>query len=150
MTLDFLSSAVAGFHHCIKNSGNYQSIWLVTAATFSLRSRPNFSFHLFSPLKEFLCGTKFSSDEELKSTVNKWLKTQSEDFYFFWWEKVLKNGDCIEIQSKKDSCKKCELLYWKIHLIHWITSFYIYIYIYTCTYTHTHTHTHIYIYIYMN
>ena len=61
-------------------------------------------FHLFGPLKKFLRGTKFSSDDEVKSTVSKWLETQPKDFYaegiqklVSRWEKcVLKNGDYIK------------------------------------------------------
>ena len=37
-------------------------------------------FHLFVSLKEFLHATKFSSDDEMKSTMSKWLKTQPKDF----------------------------------------------------------------------
>ncbi len=31
----------------------------------------HFDFYLFGPLKEFLRGTKFSNDDEIKSTVSK-------------------------------------------------------------------------------
>ena len=63
--------------------------------------------HLFGPLKEFLRGTKFSSDDQVKNTVNNWLKTQSKDSYsegiqklVSLWEKcVLKSGDCIKKQN---------------------------------------------------
>ena len=38
-------------------------------------------FHLFGPLKESLRGRHFSSDEEVKTAVRKWLKTQTVEFY---------------------------------------------------------------------
>ena len=38
-------------------------------------------FHLFGPLKEFTRGTKFESDDEVKSVVSDRLKYQSKDFY---------------------------------------------------------------------
>ena len=37
-------------------------------------------FHLFGPLKEFTRGTKFESDDEVKSVVSDWLRHQSKDF----------------------------------------------------------------------
>ena len=61
-------------------------------------------FHLFGPLKESLRGWHFSSDEEVKTAVRKWLKTKSIKFYnkeicslIKRWEKtVQKAGDYIE------------------------------------------------------
>ena len=61
-------------------------------------------FHLFGPLKESLRGRHFSSDEEVKTAVRKWLKTQTVEFYnegiytlVKRWEKaVWKAGDYIE------------------------------------------------------
>ena len=38
-------------------------------------------FHLFGALKENLKGRHFSSDEEVKTAVRKWLKTQPVKFY---------------------------------------------------------------------
>ena len=38
-------------------------------------------FHLFGPLKKGLRGRHFSSDEEVKTAVRKWLKTQPVEFY---------------------------------------------------------------------
>ena len=40
-----------------------------------------FDFHLFGPRKESLRGRHFSSDEEVKTAVRKWLKTQFVEFY---------------------------------------------------------------------
>ena len=37
--------------------------------------------HLFGPLKESLRGRHFSSDEEIKTAVRKWLKMQPVEFY---------------------------------------------------------------------
>ena len=38
-------------------------------------------FHSFGPLKESLRGQHFSSDEDVKTAVRKWLKTQPVEFY---------------------------------------------------------------------
>ena len=38
-------------------------------------------FHLFGPLKESLRERHFSSDEEVRIPVRKWLKTQPAEFY---------------------------------------------------------------------
>ena len=38
-------------------------------------------FHLFGPLEEFTRGTKFESDDELKSVKSDYLRHQSKDFY---------------------------------------------------------------------
>ena len=61
-------------------------------------------FHLFGPLKESLRGRYFSNDEEVKTSVRKWLKAQPVEFYnegicalVKMWEKaVRKAGDYIE------------------------------------------------------
>ena len=61
-------------------------------------------FHLFGPLKESLRGRYFSNDEEVKTALRKWLKTQPIEFYnkeisalVKRWEKaVRKAGDYIE------------------------------------------------------
>ena len=60
-------------------------------------------FHLFGPFKESLRRQHFSSDEEVKTAVRKWLKTQPVEFYegicalVKRWEKaVFKAGDYIE------------------------------------------------------
>ena len=37
-------------------------------------------FYLFGPLKERLRGQHFSSDEEVKTTIRMWLKTQPVEF----------------------------------------------------------------------
>ena len=38
-------------------------------------------FHLFGALKEFMRGTKFESDNEVKSVVSDWLRYRPKDFY---------------------------------------------------------------------
>ena len=38
-------------------------------------------FHLFGPLKESLRGRHFSSDEEVRTAVRKWLKIQTVEFH---------------------------------------------------------------------
>ena len=61
-------------------------------------------FHQFDPLKKFTRGTKFESDDEVKSVVNGWLRHQFKDFYAegIWklvhrWEKCVKlMGEYVE------------------------------------------------------
>ncbi|KAJ4446505.1 hypothetical protein ANN_13201 [Periplaneta americana] len=38
-------------------------------------------FHLFGPMKKFLGGQRFGSDEEVKSAVRRWLCAQKTEFY---------------------------------------------------------------------
>ena len=38
-------------------------------------------FHLFSPLKKFLAGQRFTSDDEVKAAVRQWFRSQTADFY---------------------------------------------------------------------
>ena len=38
-------------------------------------------YHLFGTMKESLKGKRYSSDEEVKSLVKKWLKEQSTELY---------------------------------------------------------------------
>uniref|UniRef100_A0A3Q2Y0F2 Tc1-like transposase DDE domain-containing protein n=1 Tax=Hippocampus comes TaxID=109280 RepID=A0A3Q2Y0F2_HIPCM len=67
------------------------------------------NFHLFGPIKSFTRGTKFESDNEVKSIVSDWLRHQSKDFYAerIWklvhrWEKcVTVLGDYVEERKKK-------------------------------------------------
>uniref|UniRef100_A0A3Q2XZY3 Histone-lysine N-methyltransferase SETMAR n=1 Tax=Hippocampus comes TaxID=109280 RepID=A0A3Q2XZY3_HIPCM len=65
-------------------------------------------FHLFGPLKAlFMRGTKFESDDEVKSIVSDWLRHQSKDFYAggLWklvhrWEKcVTLPGDYVDLKK---------------------------------------------------
>jgi histone-lysine N-methyltransferase SETMAR len=37
--------------------------------------------HVFGPLKEALGGKKFSTDDEIKEAVHRWLHSQSEEFF---------------------------------------------------------------------
>jgi histone-lysine N-methyltransferase SETMAR len=39
-------------------------------------------FHVFGPLEEALGGKKFSTDDEIKEAVHRWLRSQSEEFFF--------------------------------------------------------------------
>ena len=127
-----------------------QSVWLETAASSYLQS----GFPLACAyLKEFLQGTNFSSDVQMKCTVSKWLIIHSKEGIkkkacFSMGKCILKNGDYIEKYSKIFSWMKYESSYCKIQLIYYMNF---------DTHTHTHTHTHIrtcvriyiYIYIYM-
>ena len=51
-----------------------------------------FDFHLFGLIKESLYGTKSSSNDEVTSTMRKWLTAHSKDFFaegiVFQWEKM--------------------------------------------------------------
>ena len=38
-------------------------------------------YYLFGHLKEYLSGTRYHNNEELKQSVVKWLKNKSKDFY---------------------------------------------------------------------
>jgi hypothetical protein len=38
-------------------------------------------YHVFGPLKEALSGKKFSTDNEIKEAVHRWLRSQSEEFF---------------------------------------------------------------------
>jgi histone-lysine N-methyltransferase SETMAR len=38
-------------------------------------------YHVFGPLKEALGGKKFSTDDEIKEVVHRWLHSQSEEFF---------------------------------------------------------------------
>ena len=61
-------------------------------------------FHLFPALKEHLSGQRFSTDDDIKSAVTKWLNAQGTDFYRVDIEKLVprldkclnKNGDYVE------------------------------------------------------
>ena len=52
-------------------------------------------FHLFSPLKKFLKGKRFNSDDELKDTVEGWLLSQPQKF----WEQGI-----LRLVRQRDSC----------------------------------------------
>ena len=61
-------------------------------------------YHLFGPMKEGLRGKHYSSDEEVKSVLKKWLKEQSTEFYGArihalirrWNIAIERNGDYVE------------------------------------------------------
>jgi histone-lysine N-methyltransferase SETMAR len=38
-------------------------------------------YHVFGPLKKALGGKKFSTDDEIKEAVHRWLRSQSEEFF---------------------------------------------------------------------
>ncbi|KAF6028815.1 hypothetical protein EB796_012879 [Bugula neritina] len=61
-------------------------------------------FHLFGPMKEGLRGQRFSTDEEVKTAVRSWLRSQPSFFYEAgihalikrWTAAVDNGGDYIE------------------------------------------------------
>ncbi|KAJ4439167.1 hypothetical protein ANN_15124 [Periplaneta americana] len=52
-------------------------------------------FHLFTKLKDFLGGTRFGSDEELKKTVNTWLNELATEEY---------NTGILKLVNRYDKC----------------------------------------------
>ncbi|KAJ4444150.1 hypothetical protein ANN_05939 [Periplaneta americana] len=52
-------------------------------------------FHLFTKLKDFLGGTRFGSDEELKKTVNTWLNELAAEEY---------NTGILKLVNRYDKC----------------------------------------------
>ncbi|KAJ4439635.1 hypothetical protein ANN_07763 [Periplaneta americana] len=53
------------------------------------------NFHLFTKLKDFLCGTRFGSDEELNKTVNTWLNELAAEEY---------NTGILKLVNRYDKC----------------------------------------------
>ena len=61
-------------------------------------------FHLFSPLKKFLAGQRFTCDDEVKTAVRQWFRSQTANFYrggiailVLRWDKCLnRHGDYVE------------------------------------------------------
>lgn len=55
-------------------------------------------FHLFTKLKEFLGGKRFSSDEEVKETVEKWLLEVERSVYDEGIKKLVpRMQKCVEL-----------------------------------------------------
>ena len=61
-------------------------------------------FHLFGPLKDTLCGTRFEDDESVIRAVRTWLREQERSWYregthtLVWrWHKAINvDGDYVE------------------------------------------------------
>ncbi|KAJ4429612.1 hypothetical protein ANN_21798 [Periplaneta americana] len=62
------------------------------------------NFHLFTKLKDFLGGTRFGSDEELKKTVNTWLNELAVEEY---------NTGILKLVNRYDKC---------LNLFSWLVS----------------------------
>ena len=82
----------------------------------------SYDFYFFGPFKEFLWGTKFSRNKDVKSTV-----TINSVQRFLWWRNtkvflrykcVLKNGD---YKANIIFLVKWESLYCEIHIINWMS-----------------------------
>ena len=88
-----------------------QTVQIINNLGWILLSHPPYNldfapsdFHLFGPWKEFTRGTKFESEDEVKSAASDWLRRQSKDFYAkgIWkhvhkWKKRVKlMGDYVE------------------------------------------------------
>jgi histone-lysine N-methyltransferase SETMAR len=78
---------------------------------FEVLERPAYSpdlapsdYHLFGPLKNALRGRRFSTDEEVRKAVHKWLRDQPETFFVEgirklvdrWTKCIEKEGDYVE------------------------------------------------------
>jgi hypothetical protein len=63
---------------------------------------------VFGPLKKFLAGQRFISDDDAKTAVRRWFRAQPSEFYnsdisklVVLWDKCLNGcGDYVEKQSK--------------------------------------------------
>jgi hypothetical protein len=59
---------------------------------------------VFGPLKKALGGKKFSTDDEIKEVVHRWLRSQSEEFFSCgiqalvkrWHTYIKDGGDYVE------------------------------------------------------
>uniref|UniRef100_H3BBU0 Mos1 transposase HTH domain-containing protein n=1 Tax=Latimeria chalumnae TaxID=7897 RepID=H3BBU0_LATCH len=57
-------------------------------------------YYLFQHLKAYLCGKRFSNDEELMEATKAWLQEQSKDFYFAGIDSLRdKWSKCIEVKG---------------------------------------------------
>ena len=111
-----------------KNSEN-QFVWNTCLILLTVQFESSFDFPLFDSLKEFLCGTKFSRDDEVRTSWSHGEKLSPKIFMlkeyksFFLmrkicykeWRQKLKN------KAKIFSWMKCELFYSKIYLFYWMT-----------------------------
>jgi histone-lysine N-methyltransferase SETMAR len=61
-------------------------------------------YRVFGPFKEALGGKKFSTDDEIKEAVHRWLRSQSEEFFSRriqalvkrWHTCIERGGDYVE------------------------------------------------------
>jgi histone-lysine N-methyltransferase SETMAR len=61
-------------------------------------------YHVFGPLKKFLAGQRFISDDDAKTAVRRWFRDQPAEFYnssiskpMVRWDKCLNRGrDYVE------------------------------------------------------
>ena len=69
-------------HTSIRARETIASLWWTTLLhpPYSPELAPS-DYYLFGPTKEGLRGKHYSSDEEVKTAVKKWLKEQSTKFY---------------------------------------------------------------------
>jgi histone-lysine N-methyltransferase SETMAR len=62
------------------------------------------NYHIFGPLKEALCGCRFTSNAEVKEAVHTWLQEQLKSFFCAGIQKLVEQynkcivlqGDCVE------------------------------------------------------
>ena len=62
-------------------------------------------YHPFGPMKKGLRGKHYSSDEEVKSVVKRWLKGESTEFYGAWIHALIRKRN-IAIEKNGDYVKK--------------------------------------------
>ena len=57
------------------------------------------NYHIFGPLKEVLCGRRFTSNEEMKEAVHFWLQEQPKIFSAGIHKVVERQNKCIGLQG---------------------------------------------------
>ena len=89
---------------CPQKSYRIMTMHITAAATvetvqqlgFELLQHPPYSldlapsdFHIFGPLKEALCGHRFTFNEEVKEAVHTWLRKQLKSFFYAGIQKLV-------------------------------------------------------------
>jgi histone-lysine N-methyltransferase SETMAR len=69
-------------HVANRTAGRLQSFgWVIMEhAPYSTDLAPS-NYHVFGPLKKFLAGHRFISDNDAKTAVRRWFRTQPAEFY---------------------------------------------------------------------
>ena len=64
----------------------FQHFRLDNLGTSGIQPRSGY-FHLFPTLKHHLSGHKFASEDDVKTAIKRWLKSQDTEFYDAWINK---------------------------------------------------------------
>ena len=71
-------------------------------------------FYRFGLLKEFTRGTKFESDDEVRSVVSDWLRHQSNDLYAEGTQKLVQRlGKCVKLMRDHVEKRKQKLSFYQ-------------------------------------